>query len=117
MDKQLIELQLKLTESNRSLGQVLQLINLNKVEQKRGAATIEELNAVADDTPSYKSVGRMFKKEPLPSLKKQLQGMMVQVDNQITALETKPDYLKKQVKQDEDNLNEMVQQFYRKGVK
>jgi len=117
MDKQLIELQLKVTESNRSLSQVLQLINLNKVEQKRGAATIEELHTVTDDTPSYKSVGRMFLKEPLPSLRQQLQGMMGQVENQITALETKRDYLKKQVKQDEDNLNEVVQQFYRKGAK
>jgi len=106
---------MKLTESNRALSQVLQLISLNKVEQKRGASTIEELNLVPDTTPSYKAIGRMFLAEPLPALKTQLKGMMSKVEEQIGSLETKRDYLKKQVKQDEDNLNELVQQIHRKG--
>ena len=120
-----MDLQVKLTESNRALTQVLQLIAVTKMEQKRGAATIEELNTIPSETPSFKSVGRMFLKEPLPSLNKKLHGvvpvlysyaagMMEQVENQITSLETKRDYLKKQVKQDEDNLNEVIQQLYKK---
>jgi len=75
-DKHLFELQNKLTESNRALSQVIQLINLNKAEQKRGISTTEELSLVKDSTPSYKSVGRMFLAEPLPSLKTQLKGKL-----------------------------------------
>jgi len=59
-DKQLFELQNKLTESNRSLTQTIQLINYQKAEQKRGILTAEELAAIQDNTPSFKSVGRMF---------------------------------------------------------
>jgi len=116
-DKQLFELQNKLTNSNRALIQVIQLINLNKTEQKRGIMTVEELNSIKENTPSFKSVGRMFLSEPLPSLKAQLHGMLVQVEEQIKSLEAKKDYLKKQVKQDEENLNELVIQLYSRGSK
>jgi len=109
--RQIIELQLKVTESNRALGNVLQLIGLNKFEQKRGVGTLQELDAFTESTTSYKTVGRMFIAEPLPSLKAQLRDQLHQVEEQIKSLETKRDYIKKQVKQDEDNLTELVRQI------
>jgi len=59
----------------------------------------------------------MFMAEPLPSLRTQLSGMLGQVDEQVKSLEAKKDYLKKQVKQDEENLNELVIQLYSRGSK
>jgi len=42
--------------------------------------------------------------------------MLGQVEDQIKALEAKRDYVKKQVKQDEENLNELVMQLYSRGT-
>jgi len=94
----------------------VQLIALNKVEHNRGVATIDELNSIPESTESFKSVGRMFIAEPLPALKIQLRGMLHQVEEQIKSLESKRDYIKKQVKQDEENLNEFIRQIH-EGVK
>jgi chaperonin cofactor prefoldin len=75
-DRQLVEAQIKFSDSSRNLVQAVHLINLNKVEQKRGVATVQELDSIPENTVSYKSVGRMFIADPLPSLKTQLRGNM-----------------------------------------
>jgi len=40
--------------------------------------------------------------------------MMVKVEDQISALDKKAQYMAKQVKEDENNLNEVVKQIYAK---
>lgn len=50
----------------------------------------------------------MFIREPLPDLLNTLHSMMTKVDEQINALDKKATYLGKQVKQDEESLNEVV---------
>jgi len=52
-----------------------------------GISTIQEISSLPDDTPSYKTVGRMFVKGPLPDLRTELKGMLVQVEDQIKNLE------------------------------
>eukprot|EP01125_Pyxidicula_operculata_P001718 TRINITY_DN11542_c0_g1_i1.p1 TRINITY_DN11542_c0_g1~~TRINITY_DN11542_c0_g1_i1.p1 ORF type:complete len:124 (-),score=30.47 TRINITY_DN11542_c0_g1_i1:55-426(-) len=111
MDKQLIDLQSKLSESSYALSHCLNLITLNQREKQRGIASIQELEEMSEKTPSYKSVGRMFIKEDLPELKNQLKQMLTDVDEQIKTLDSRKEYIKKQVKQDEDNLNEVVSQI------
>eukprot|EP01123_Difflugia_compressa_P004080 TRINITY_DN15430_c0_g1_i1.p1 TRINITY_DN15430_c0_g1~~TRINITY_DN15430_c0_g1_i1.p1 ORF type:complete len:144 (+),score=31.97 TRINITY_DN15430_c0_g1_i1:51-434(+) len=111
LQKQLVELQCKLTESSRALSHVIQLISLNQREQKLGTLTIKELSGLPPNIPSYKTVGRMFIREPLPELQEQLNGMLVKVADQIKLLEGKRDYLKKQVIANENELSELVLQI------
>uniref|UniRef100_A0A6B2LRY0 Prefoldin subunit 1 n=1 Tax=Arcella intermedia TaxID=1963864 RepID=A0A6B2LRY0_9EUKA len=110
-------MQIKLTESNRALSEVIQLINLNQREQKLGINTLQELTSFKDDVPSYKAVGRIFISESLPSLREQLKENISKSEELVKKLESKKDYLKKQVKSDEDDLKELVNQIQTKGKK
>lgn len=126
MANQLVELQQKLTESNRAHQTTLSLKRLNEEEKEKGKRTIAELEQLPPSSASYRSVctfcllfdtqcGRMFIREPLPDLLTTLHSMMTKVDEQINALDKKSQYLGKQVKQDEENLNEVVRSIMQQG--
>lgn len=69
-----------------------------------------ELSALPEDTRVYEAHGSFYLLEPLHRVRESLIAKAAEKDEKIKSLEAHKDYLNKSVKEDEDNLREMLMQ-------
>ena len=70
----------------------------------------EALSKMPAETRAYESVGRMFVKQDLTVIQKNLNSQMDECKDKIKKLETNKEYLSRNLKESEDNLRELVAQ-------
>ena len=63
-----------------------------------------------EDTKAYESVGRMFVKQDMTVIQKNLDSLVDELKDKIKKLETNKEYLSRNLKESEDNLRELVAQ-------
>ena len=62
------------------------------------------------ETKAYESVGRMFVKQDMTVIQKNLDSQVDELKDKIKKLETNKEYLSRNLKESEDNLRELVAQ-------
>ena len=72
--------------------------------------TGEALSRMPEDTKAYESVGRMFVKQDMTVIQKNLDSQVDELKDKIKKLETNKEYLSRNLKESEDNLRELVAQ-------
>ncbi|KAK9060619.1 hypothetical protein SSX86_021325 [Deinandra increscens subsp. villosa] len=105
-----VEIQGRMIETTAKLKQVQNQMRNKESEKKRAYLTLEELRQLADDTNTYKSIGRTFVLEPKPFLMSEQEKKLADSETAIASLQTSKEYLEKQLSEVETNLRELLQQ-------
>ncbi|XP_011078183.1 prefoldin subunit 1 [Sesamum indicum] len=105
-----LEIQGRMIETTGKLKQVQNQLRNKEAEKKRAYLTLEELKQLADDTNTYKSIGRTFILEPKSVLMEEQDQKLKDSEAAIVALQTSKEYLEKQMAEVENNLRELLQQ-------
>ncbi|GAA0146753.1 chaperone [Lithospermum erythrorhizon] len=105
-----VEIQGRMIELTSKLKQVQNQMRNKEGEKKRAYLTMEELQQLADDTNTYKSIGRTFVLEPKSFLIDEQEQRFKDSETAIASLQTSKEYLEKQLVEVETNLKELLQQ-------
>ncbi|GJJ70310.1 prefoldin subunit 1 [Entomortierella parvispora] len=105
------DLQNKLQEANRMVASVQAQIQTREREKRLSELTNKELSSIDTNTVTYKSVGKMFVQEPLPSLTKELSTRVSEMDKDVAALDKKRIYWERNKTEAQGNLQELVRQI------
>eukprot|EP00262_Sarcandra_glabra_P009982 TRINITY_DN24829_c0_g1_i1.p1 TRINITY_DN24829_c0_g1~~TRINITY_DN24829_c0_g1_i1.p1 ORF type:complete len:130 (-),score=26.74 TRINITY_DN24829_c0_g1_i1:140-529(-) len=105
-----VEIQGRMIETTGKLKQVQNQMRNKEGEKKRAFLTLEELRQLAEDTNTYKSIGKAFVLEPKSLLVNEQEQKLKDSEAAITSLQTSKDYLEKQMAETENNLRELLQQ-------
>ncbi|XP_058068087.1 prefoldin subunit 1 [Magnolia sinica] len=105
-----LELQGRMIETTGKLKQVQNQMRNKEGEKKRAFLTLEELRQLADDTNTYKSIGKAFVLEPKSVLVNEQEQKLKDSEAAIASLLTSKEYLEKQMTEVENNLRELLQQ-------
>jgi hypothetical protein len=81
---QLVELQQKLSESNRAYQQTASLKRLNEDEKEKGKRTISELERLSPDAPSYRAVRLVLKSANGRSVEECSSGNLYQTSSTLS---------------------------------
>ncbi|KAL7092497.1 hypothetical protein ACP275_12G167800 [Erythranthe tilingii] len=104
------EIQGRMIETTAKLKQVQTQLRNKEGEKKRAYLTLEELKPLADDTNTYKSIGRTFLLEPKSVLMEEQEQKLKDSETAISSLQTSKEYLEKHMAEVENNLRELLQQ-------
>ncbi|KAG9131010.1 hypothetical protein Leryth_006716 [Lithospermum erythrorhizon] len=105
-----VEIQGRMIELTSKLKQVQNQMRNKEGEKKRAYLTMEELQQLADDTNTYKSIGNRFVLEPKSFLMDEQEQRFKDSETAIASLQTSKEYLEKQLVEVETNLKELLQQ-------
>ena len=102
------DLQTKAVMTNKQMqlaeAQILQ-INRNV---NRAKLTLKEFSEYPEETRTYQQVGRMFMLQPLNEVREDLEAKVVDGGKKIEAIEENKQHLQKALKEQENNIREMV---------
>lgn len=109
LKKAFLELHVKVVETRKKINEIdsekyyltrlLDQVRLNSLG----------ISSVTADTKTYETVGRMFLKRDVETLKKRYDDQKVNLDALISDLTDSKEHLEKNLKESEDNIREMVQ--------
>uniref|UniRef100_A0A1B0CSN2 Putative molecular chaperone prefoldin subunit 1 n=1 Tax=Lutzomyia longipalpis TaxID=7200 RepID=A0A1B0CSN2_LUTLO len=92
-------------------------MQMNKIEstkklrsKQRLIITEHEVSNLPPETKVYASIGRMFALSSAPEMTSELKAKQTKVDSMISQCDTNKNYVLKNLKEQEDNLRELVQQ-------
>ncbi|KAG0042075.1 hypothetical protein BGZ83_000925 [Gryganskiella cystojenkinii] len=105
------DLQNKLQEASRMVASVQAQIQAREREKRLSELTNKELSSLHPDTVTYKSIGKMFVQEPLPSLTGELTSRVSEMDKDVVALDKKRIYWERQKTEAQGNLQELIKQI------
>ncbi|BBN10590.1 prefoldin subunit 1 [Marchantia polymorpha subsp. ruderalis] len=105
-----VELQGRLVETTTKLKQVQMQVRNKEVEKKRAFLTLEELNSLAENTNTYKSVGKAFFLTPMVTLVTEQKAKTEECDTTLATLQGSKEYLERQMKEVESSFRELLQQ-------
>jgi chaperonin cofactor prefoldin len=88
------ELQQSLSQAEKELQMVTAKLRQTEMEGKRAELTKAELDAVADETPAYVQVGKMFLLEPLKDIKASLADRVAGSTKDVDTLKEKQQHIK-----------------------
>jgi len=102
------ELQAKMVSATQQLKvSDLQIDQLRR--QITHAHLVEkELTTLPKETRTYEGVGRMFILQPMTSIEQTLADKVKTCDEKIKSIESSKGYLERSIKEDEENLRELV---------
>lgn len=102
------ELQGKMIETTQRMklaeGQIMQL----RRNITHARLTDQELASLPPETRTYESVGRMFVLQPVSYIRKELEEKLQSNEEKIKNIEANKEYLQRSVKEQEDNIREML---------
>ncbi|KAL6496433.1 prefolding complex chaperone subunit [Orobanche gracilis] len=105
-----LEIQGRMIETTGKLKQVQNQVRNKEAEKKRAYLILEELKQLAEDTNTYKSIGRTFVLEPKSVLMEEQEHKFKDSEAAISTLQISKEYLEKQIAEIESNLRELLQQ-------
>ncbi|XP_031736852.1 prefoldin subunit 1 isoform X2 [Cucumis sativus] len=109
-DETFLEIQGRMIEITGKLKQLQTQIRNKEGEKKRAFLTLEELKQLAEDTNTYKSIGRTFVLESKSVLMNEQEQKFKDSETAIASLQSSKEYLEKQMAEVENNLRELLQQ-------
>mmetsp|Transcript_24126 Transcript_24126/g.54890 ORF Transcript_24126/g.54890 Transcript_24126/m.54890 type:complete len:139 (-) Transcript_24126:283-699(-) len=92
--KSLQELQQSVGQAEKELQMVAGKLRQKEIDGKRAALTAAELDEVADETPAYVQVGKMFLLEPLADIKSSLAKRAEESAKDVATLKDKQTHMK-----------------------
>eukprot|EP00270_Netrium_digitus_P019067 TRINITY_DN740_c0_g1_i1.p1 TRINITY_DN740_c0_g1~~TRINITY_DN740_c0_g1_i1.p1 ORF type:complete len:160 (+),score=32.76 TRINITY_DN740_c0_g1_i1:68-481(+) len=105
-----VELQGRLLDTDRRLKQVLSQERAKEAEKKRAVLTLQELQALPNDAPSYRAVGRAFIVEPLSVLMAEHEKQVQDCDSSLKKLQGTKEYVEKAMQEVQSNFRELLKQ-------
>ncbi|KAG0461645.1 hypothetical protein HPP92_021649 [Vanilla planifolia] len=105
-----VELQGRMIETTAKLKQVQNQMRGKEGEKKRAYLTLEELQQLADNTNTYKSIGKLFVLEPKSVMVAEQERKLKDSETAITSMQSSKEYLEKQLVEVESNIRELLQQ-------
>lgn len=105
---ELQELQMQYVQMNRELETLK--VNINKTERefKMAEYTKADLELLPESSACYRSIGKMFLKEPRPDIMKYLDKNMEEATKKENSMKQKIEYLEKKIKSQRQNIEELV---------
>lgn len=97
-------------ESSKKLRMLELQSEALRMSKQRLEITQREITKLPADTNVYESVGRMFALSTVPDMTTELKARKEKAEQIIAEYDTHKQYLLKNVKEQEDNLRELVQQ-------
>ncbi|XP_015590262.1 prefoldin subunit 1 [Cephus cinctus] len=110
LKKAFSELQEMMVDATQKLKLADVQIETLKRTKQRGELTIKEITLLPSETRTYESVGRMFLLDDISSIKSGLEQRIKASDEKIKSLEYSKTFLRRNLKDSENHLREMVQQ-------
>ncbi|XP_037073415.1 prefoldin subunit 1-like [Pollicipes pollicipes] len=108
LKKAFMELQQKMQNTNQSIRLSDMQIETLKRQIMHAQLTDKEIQAVPDETRVYDGIGRMFIRNDVQSVRKNLEKKQVSHKEKIAKLESNKQYLEKSLKESENNLRELI---------
>ncbi|XP_012269356.2 prefoldin subunit 1 [Athalia rosae] len=108
--KAFTELQQKIIDTTQKLRLAdVQIESLKRTKQ-HADLTVKEVASLPPNTKTYESVGRMFLLDDVATIKEGLEKRMKNADEKIKTLENNKLFLEQSLKDNTNNVREMVQQ-------
>ena len=92
------ELQQSVGQAEKELAMISSKLRQREIEGKRAELTKLELDTIADETPAYVQVGKMFLLEPLSEIKASLTKRVEDSTKDVAVLKEKQLHVKKVVR-------------------
>uniref|UniRef100_A0A1L8DTX2 Putative molecular chaperone prefoldin subunit 1 n=1 Tax=Nyssomyia neivai TaxID=330878 RepID=A0A1L8DTX2_9DIPT len=108
--KAFAEMQMNKIESTKKLRVLDMQIDSLKKSKQRLIITEHEVSNLPPETKVYASIGRMFALSSAQEMSDELKGKQTKVDTMISQCDTNKSYVVKSLKEQEENLRELVQQ-------
>eukprot|EP00244_Chara_vulgaris_P002332 TRINITY_DN14078_c0_g1_i1.p1 TRINITY_DN14078_c0_g1~~TRINITY_DN14078_c0_g1_i1.p1 ORF type:complete len:127 (-),score=29.04 TRINITY_DN14078_c0_g1_i1:36-416(-) len=105
-----VELQGRLMETNAKLKQVSQQLLGKEREKRRAVITGQELDELPSDTRTFRAIGKMFVLQSRDDLMEELNTVVGDADKETAKLQSRKEYLERQMKEIENNFRELLQQ-------
>ncbi|XP_062510536.1 prefoldin subunit 1-like [Corticium candelabrum] len=110
LKKAFAELQIKAVDTAQRVQQTENEIETCRRAKQHALLTERELSTLPEVTRTYESFGAFYLLEPLQRVRESLLAKAEEKDEKIKSLEAHKEYLNKSVKEDEDNLRELLMQ-------
>lgn len=110
LKKAFTELQQKIIDTTQKLKLADVQIDSLKRSKQHAELTVKEVTSLPANTKTYESVGRMFILDDIATIKKGLDKRMKSADEKIKTLESNKAFLERSLKDNANNVREMVQQ-------
>lgn len=110
LKKAFAELQVKLAEGKKGIRECDIERDMLTYQRRKAALTMEELSSLPPQTPAFATLGRCFVSQTLDEATTGIGQEMEKADAAIAALDKRKDYLQKSIKEQENNLRDMVTQ-------
>ncbi|KAG4070788.1 hypothetical protein HA402_011014 [Bradysia odoriphaga] len=104
------EMQVNKIETTKKLKMLDLQMDVLKTSKKKYAITSTEVTELTPDASVFSSVGRMFVLSTVPDICQELKTKEEKCENLVSQLDEKKLFLIKCLKEQEDNLRELVQQ-------
>ncbi|GAB0094400.1 Prefoldin [Sergentomyia squamirostris] len=108
--KAFAEMQIKKIDCSKKIRVLDIQIDTLKKSKQRLVITENEVKNLPSETNVYASIGRMFALSTLPEISTDLTTKQTKIDSMIVQCDNNKSYLLKSLKEQEDNLRELVQQ-------
>ncbi|EDO46608.1 predicted protein, partial [Nematostella vectensis] len=102
------ELQLKVIDTTQRVKVAEAQIEQLKRTNQHAKLTDQELSTLPLDTNTYEAVGRMFVLQPVTDVRSTIAEKVKANEEKIKTIEGTKDYLQKSVKEQENNIREML---------
>lgn len=110
LKKAFAELQVKLAEGRKGIRECEAEGEALRQSRKKAQLTQTELESLPPETKAYASLGRCFLAQSLTEAVASVGADISSTDARIAAVEKRKDYLHKSIKEQENNLRDMVSQ-------
>ncbi|VVC96962.1 prefoldin subunit 1 [Leptidea sinapis] len=105
------ELHVKVLNTSKKIQMIDTQLEVFEQVMRHVEITQGEIGAMPPDTRIYDSVGRMFLLTDMEVVKTNLVNKLNHFSSRITELEENKNYLEKNLKESQDNIREMVEQW------
>ncbi|XP_020894484.1 prefoldin subunit 1 [Exaiptasia diaphana] len=102
------ELQLKVIDATQKVKIAEAQIEGLKRSNQHAKLTDQEISTLPEDTKTYESIGRMFVLQPISDVRSTIAERIKTNEGKIEQIQANKDYLQKSVKDQEDNIREML---------
>jgi len=106
--RELQELQVQYSQSNRELNTVQASLVKTQREHKVAEITTQELQEIPEDTRCYRSIGKMFLRSSKKGVLNHLNAAMENHKTMEADMTKKMEYLERQMKSQRQNIEELV---------
>lgn len=102
------ELQQGMQQAKQELQMVSMRLRMRQTEHKQALLTLSELDEIADSSPAYVQVGKMFLQQPLSELKQNLRDKATSASSDIESSKKQQEMVEETAKKVEADFQDFV---------